>query len=478
MTPPVLIAGASGYVGGRLLSRLVEKGIRPRCLARQTEGLAARYGETVELRQANLMEPETLPPAMEGIHTAVYLVHSMGAAGDFEAREQSCAEHFAKAAREAGLHKIIYLGGLCDDHAELSPHMRSRHETGRILRDSGVPVLELRASIVLGAGSLSFEMIRALVQRLPVMITPKWVHVSAQPIFIADLIEILCQAIELPLERSRVVEIGGSEVTSYLGIMKTYANARGLKRFYLPVPVLSPYVSSLWLGLVTPLFARVGRRLIESVTHPSVIRNPVAETLFDLKPRNVEESVRAALAEEEAGFASTRWSDSLTSGQTHKTWAGVRFGTRLYDVRTREVAAPAEKVYNTFLRSGGSNGWHFATPLWKLRGILDELCGGVGMRRGRKHPQALHPGDVLDCWRVEQVEPGRSLRLRAEMKLPGRAWLEFEVLPLDKNRSRLQQTAVYDPLGLAGLLYWYAIYPLHEIVFRGMIRGIAKAAEH
>lgn len=472
----ILVAGASGYVGGRLVQRLVELGRKPRCLAREPEGLVARYGEAVETVKGNLMEPESLGPALAGVETAVYLVHSMGAAGDFEARERACAENFAAAARAARLRKIVYLGGLCDERTDLSPHMRSRHETGRILRSSGVPVLELRASIVLGAGSLSFEMIRALVQRLPVMITPKWVHVAAQPIFIGDLVEILRQAVDLRRVESRVVEIGGAEPTSYLGIMKAYATQRGLRRVYVPVPVLSPYLSSLWLGLVTPLFARVGRRLIESVTHPSIIRKPGAESLFSVKPLGVEASVRAALREEEEGFAQTRWSDSLTAGQTHKTWAGLRFGTRLYDVRTHEVAAPSRLVYEAFLRIGGQNGWYYATFLWKMRGALDELCGGVGMRRGRRHPSELRPGDVLDCWRVEVVEDGRRLRLRAEMKLPGRAWLEFEVSDLGESRSLLRQTAVYDPLGLSGILYWYAVYPLHELVFRGMVRGIARQA--
>ncbi len=473
----ILIAGASGYVGGRLLKCLLDRDLHLRCLARRTEGLQARFGDQVELIQGNLMEPESLAPALVGMDSAVYLVHSMGSPGDFEERERICAQNFAKAAQEAGLKRIVYLGGLCDERVPLSPHMNSRMETGRILRESGIPVLELRASIVLGAGSLSFEMIRALVQRLPVMITPKWVHVKAQPIFIDDLLSCLEESLFVPLSSSQVVEVGGKDVTSYLGIMKAYAQERGLHRIYLPVPFLSPTLSSLWLGLVTPLFARVGRHLIESVTHPSIINNPDSMDMFSVQPRGVQEAVRDALAEEEKGLAETRWSDSLTSGQTHKTWAGVRFGTRLFDVRMREADCSPEEVFQTFMRIGGKQGWFFANWLWQIRGIMDELIGGVGMRRGRKDPERVQPGDVVDCWRVSTVEEGRRLRLRAEMKLPGRAWLEFEVTPLEHGRSQLRQTAVFDPLGLMGLLYWYSIFPLHEVIFRGMIAQIVRAAE-
>lgn len=470
--PLVLVAGASGYVGGRLVERLLARGRRVRGMARSVEGLRARWEDRIEAVAADVLEPETLAAAVEGVDVAYYLIHSMGGDGDFEERERRSAVNFGEAAKAAGVKRIVYLGGLADERSDLSPHMRSRQETGRMLRRSGVPVLEFRASIILGAGSLSFEMIRALVQRLPVMITPRWVRVEAQPIAVGDLLDYLEEAEELPEARLGIYEIGGAEVTTYRHIMEAYAGARGLKRFFLPVPFLSPRLSSLWLGLVTPIFARVGRKLIESVTHPSVVRNPAAREVFTVRPRGVDAAVEDALAEEDAGCAATRWSDALSAGETHRTWAGVRFGTRLVDSRTLRVEASEAEVFGAVERIGGKNGWYFANGLWRLRGAIDLLLGGVGMRRGRRDPAHLRAGDVLDCWRVESVEPNRRLRLRAEMKLPGRAWLEFEVEPREEG-CVLRQTAVFDPLGLGGLMYWYGVYPLHAVVFRGMIRGIA-----
>ncbi|MGA0333164.1 MAG: SDR family oxidoreductase [Kiritimatiellia bacterium] len=474
-SPLILVTGATGYVGGRLLDRLVAAGVRVRAMARKPEGLTAKWGDRVEVMQGDVLDPETLPGVLEGVDSACYLIHSMGGGEGFEEREAQSARNFGEAARAAGVKKVIYLGGLSDDKPGLSPHMRSRHKTGQLLRESGVPVLEFRASIILGAGSLSFEMIRALVQRLPVMVTPRWAYVEAQPIYIDDLLDYLSTALERELPSSLIYEIGGADVVSYKEIMAAYARARGLKRIFLPVPVLSPYLSSLWLGLVTPLFARVGRKLIESVTHPSVVVNPSGMRTFDVKPCGVREAVERALQEEEQGFAVTRWSDSLSSGNTYRTWAGVRFGTRLVDSRVMESTAAPEKLFQAVERIGGENGWYYADFLWRLRGAADELAGGVGMRRGRRHPETLRVGEVLDCWRVENLEPGRLLRLRAEMKLPGRAWLEFEVS--DNSPARLRQTAVFDPQGLSGLLYWYGIFPVHVLIFKGMIRNLIRSAE-
>jgi uncharacterized protein YbjT (DUF2867 family) len=477
--PLILITGASGYVGGRLLETLTGEGPRLRAMARNPDGLRTRWQGKCEIVKADVLEPQSLPAALEGVHTAYYLIHSMGGGEGFEEREAASARYFGSAAREAGVQKIIFLGGLSDDKPNLSPHMRSRHETGRILRESGVPVLEFRASIILGAGSLSFEMIRALVQRLPVMITPKWVYVEAQPIYVDDLLAYLVQGLDMALPESKIFEIGGADVVSYKEIMSVYARARGLKRRFLPVPVLSPYISSLWLGLVTPLFARVGRKLIESVTHPSVVRNRAAADVFQVQPCGVRQAVDKALVEEDQGFAVTRWSDSLSAGNTYRTWAGVRFGTRLVDSRIEETMVEPDQLFRAVERIGGETGWYYANFLWGLRGAVDELLGGVGMRRGRRHPDKLEVGEVLDCWRVETLEPGRLLRLKAEMKLPGRAWLEFEVIPPteDQPHTRLRQTAVFDPLGLSGLLYWYGIYPVHVLIFKGMLKGLIKAAE-
>ncbi|MEX2608276.1 MAG: SDR family oxidoreductase [Kiritimatiellia bacterium] len=478
----ILITGATGYVGGRLLERLsgetsCGKSVRVRAMARKPDGVQARWGGSAEVVAGDVLDPASLPDALKDVDTAYYLIHSMGGGGDFEAKEAESARNFGNAARDAGVKRIVFLGGLADEHQGLSPHMRSRHQTGRILRESGVPVIEFRASIILGAGSLSFEMIRALVQRLPIMITPKWVHVEAQPIAIEDLIDYLVQVLELETVHSEIYEIGGADVVSYKEIMCAYARARGLKRWFLPVPVLSPYLSSLWLGLVTPLFARVGKKLIESVTHPSVIQNPAAKQRFTVEPRGVEQAIREALEEEDRGYALTRWSDSLSSGDTLQTYAGVRFGTRLVDSRVRDCEVPPERIFQAVEKIGGTTGWYYADFLWKIRGAMDELAGGVGMRRGRRHPARLQAGDVVDCWRVESVKPGHHLRLQAEMKLPGRAWLEFELEPLeDPAVTRLRQTAIFDPKGLFGLMYWYGIFPLHGLIFKGMLDGIVKEA--
>ena len=459
------------------MGKLLGEGYRLRGMSRNGEGLRAKWGEDIEVVEANVLDASTLPAAMDGVTTAYYLIHSMESGKEFGELERQSAWNFAEAAKQAGVKRIIYLGGLADESEGLSPHMKSRMETGRILRNSGIPTLEFRASIVLGAGSLSFEMIRALEQRLPIMITPRWVRVQAQPIAVEDLLSYLVDALTLADEDLGIYEIGGADVVSYKQIMQGYADERGLKRIYLPVPILSPKISSLWLGLVTPLLARVGRKLIESVTHPSVVQNPKALEVFDVQPKGVKAAIKEALAEEEAGFAITRWSDALSAGDTHRTWAGERFGSRLLDTRTVTSEVSPEEVYRSMLRIGGDTGWYYATFLWKIRGYIDEWLGGVGMRRGRRHPEELIPGDVLDCWRVEKVEEGRLLRLRAEMKLPGRAWLEFEVTPEEGGGSTLRQTASFDPKGLSGLSYWYGIYGLHELVFRGMAKGLVADAE-
>jgi hypothetical protein len=345
-----------------------------------------------------------------------------------------------------------------------------------ILRTSGVFTVELRASIVIGSGSLSFEMIRALVQRLPVMICPKWVAVKAQPIAVEDVIAYLMQALLLLEEQGSTFEIGGPDQVSYGEIMQEYARQSGLRRWMIAVPLLTPRLSSLWLGLVTPLYARVGRKLIDSMRHPTVVRNPTPMTCFTVKPKGFREAIRRALQNEDRAFAETRWSDALSSGGKLADWGGTQFGTRLVDSRTVQVTVSSADAFAPVGRIGGVNGWYFANFLWQLRGFLDVLAGGVGMRRGRRDPETLAPGDALDFWRVEDFERDRRLRLIAEMKVPGRAWLQFEV-ESNANGSVICQTAIFDPVGLSGLAYWYAIYPLHRWIFAGMLRGIARAAE-
>lgn len=474
MRPLVLLTGPTGYVGGRLRRRLEERGVRVRCMARQAARLTGRVGASTEIVEADVLDPGSLADAMEGVDTAYYLIHSMGSAEDFEERDRTAAQNFAQAARRAGVRRVIYLGGLAHGD-DLSPHLRSRHEVGEILRGSGITVVELRASIVLGSGSLSFELVRALVERLPVMITPRWVDVAAQPIAVDDLLEYLTEALDLELSESRTFEIGGADRVSYGDLMREYARQRGLRRSMIRVPVLTPRLSSLWLGLVTPIYARVGRKLIASIKNPSVIRDDSALRAFRIRPRGIREAVEAALTNEEQEVAESRWFDAVSSGGEPHGWGGTSFKNRLVDARSVEVAVAPEDAFRPIQRIGGTTGWYAFDWLWRLRGFLDLLFGGVGVRRGRPSADELRVGDALDFWRVEAYEPGRLLRLHAEMKLPGRAWLEFEVRP-DGAGARIHQTALYDPVGLLGLLYWYAVAPLHGLVFSRMLRNISAAA--
>jgi uncharacterized protein YbjT (DUF2867 family) len=470
----VLLTGASDNVGGRLLRALEERGVLVRCLSRNPSFLRGRVGPDTEVVQGDVLDPTTMTDAMSGTDTAYYLVHSMSSAGDFEQEDRRAAQHFGQAASAAGVRRIVYLGGLGSGSA-LSDHLRSRHEVGEILRRSGVRTIELRASIVIGSGSLSFEMIRGLTEKLPVMVTPRWVRVPAQPIAVEDVIAYLLAARELPGAESTVYEIGGADRVSYGEIMREYARQRGLRRVMIPVPVLSPRLSGLWLGLVTPIYARVGRKLVDSLRNPTVVEDERARSVFAIRPRGIAEAIARALHNEDRDFAETRWSDALSSAGAQHEWGGVRFGSRLVDSRSTDVAISAAQAYAPLRRLGGTTGWYYGDWLWRLRGFLDLLVGGVGVRRGRRDPEQVEAGDAVDSWRAERVEPDRLLLLSAEMRLPGRAWLQFEVEPAATG-SRIRQTAIFDPVGLFGLLYWYALYPLHTLVFAGMLRGIARAA--
>lgn len=471
----VLLTGATGYVGGRLLPRLRTGPHEVRCLTRRPDEFGSRVGPDVEVVGADLLEPETLAPALDGIDVAYYLVHAMGGGPGFRERETAAAANFARAAEAAHLQRIVYLGGLGDEDQDLSEHLESRQEVGRILRDSGVPTTEFRASIVIGSGSLSFEMIRALVDRLPVMIWPRWVRTPAQPIAIEDVLDYLLLELDRGDAGSRVVEIGGADVVSYGDIMLEYARQRSLRRLVIPVPVITPRLSSLWLGLVTPVFARIGRHLVEGVRHPTVVRDPGPAAAYGVEPRSMAESIERALVNEDREFALTRWSDAVSAGGEPPSYGGRRVGSRYVDSRSREVAASPETVFEVVQRIGGDTGWYFGDWLWSLRGLLDLLAGGVGVRRGRRDPESLLPGDALDFWRVEEVEPPRLLRLRAEMKVPGRAWLQFEV-DETAGGAKLTQTALFDATGLSGRLYWFALWPIHQLVFSGMLRGICRRA--
>ena len=475
--PLILLTGATGYIGGRLLPLLEQHGYRIRCLARRPENLRDRVAASTDVVAGDLLDGDSLGKSLNGVDTAFYFVHSMGTKRDFEEEDRAAATSFAEAAHQAGVRRIIYLGGLGKRDENLSKHLRSRQETGDILRSSSTEVIEFRASIVIGSGSLSFEMIRELVERLPVMICPKWVSVRAQPIAIEDLLSYLVEAVTLPPAGSRIFEIGGPDQLSYGEIMQEYARQRGLRRLMIPVPLLTPYLSSLWLGLVTPLYARVGRKLIESLKNPTLVSSNLATHAFSVRPRSLKDAIARALVNEDHEIAETRWSDALSSGGKERTWGGVRFGSRLVDSRTAELNVPASDAFAPIQKIGGSTGWYFGSWLWRVRGFLDLLFGGVGVRRGRRHPVEIAVGDTLDFWRVEAFEPDRLLRLRAEMKVPGRAWLEFEVAEEATGKTTIRQTAEFDPVGLFGLAYWYSLYPLHQLVFGGMLRNIAAAAE-
>jgi uncharacterized protein YbjT (DUF2867 family) len=473
--PLILLTGASGYVGGRLLPSLENQGYRLRCLARHPEILKPKVSPSTEVAAGDVLDRPSLKAAMRGVDVAYYMVHSMSSTGSFEEADRQAARNFNEAAKAAGVKGLIYLGGLGSDDEELSVHLRSRHEVGEILRQSGLPVCEFRASAVIGSGSASFELIRALVERLPIMLTPKWCKGKTQPIAIDDLLDYLMEALRIPTSKYRIYEVGGADQVSYAEMMLAYGRQRGLAPLIIPVPVLTPWLSALWLGLITPVYARIGRAIIESIVHVTVVRDDAALTIFSVRPMGIDQAIHRALAHEETHFAATRWSDALSSSGKLPSWGGVRFGTRLVDSRTLTVDAPTDVVFRCIERIGGDNGWYAWNWLWRVRGFIDLLEGGVGLRRGRPFATTLHVGDTVDSFRVEAIEPNRRLRLKSEMHLYGRAWLEFEVNSPDSSTT-IRQTAIFDPVGLIGQIYWYSLYVPHQFVFSGMLRGIARAA--
>jgi uncharacterized protein YbjT (DUF2867 family) len=444
-------------------------------LARHPDILKQKVGPSTEVVSGDVLDPVSLDAALRGVDVAYYMVHSMRSTGSFEHTDRQAARNFSEAAKKAGVKGLIYVGGLGSDEEKLSPHLRSRHEVGDILRQSGLPVCEFRASAVIGSGSASFELIRALVERLPIMFTPRWVKGKAQPIAIDDLLDYLLEALRIPTSQYRIYEVGGADQVSYADMMRAYGRQRGLAPLIIPVPVLTPWLSALWLGLVTPLYARIGRAIIESIVHVTVVRDHAALHTLSVRPMGIDEAIRRALANEETHFSETRWSDAISSSGRRQSWGGVRFGTRIVDSRTVTVHAPSHIVFACIERLGGDHGWYACDWLWELRGFIDLLQGGPGMRRGRPSSGKLRIGDTVDSFRVETIEPNRRLRLKSEMQLPGRAWLEFEVTEAGSS-TQIRQTAIFDPVGLKGQLYWYSLYVPHEFVFRGMLRGIAQAA--
>jgi uncharacterized protein YbjT (DUF2867 family) len=475
----ILITGATGYVGGRLVPRLLAAGHVVRCMVRDPSRLQGRaWINQVDTVAGDVLDDATVAPALAGIDVAYYLVHSMGSGHDFHVRDARAARAFGEAARAAGVQRLVYLGALGDPDTNLSEHLRSRQQTGDALRESGVPVTEFRAAVIVGAGSLSFEMIRYLAERVPIMICPSWVYTRVQPIAIRNVLDYLVTTLDVPESAGQVIEIGCADVISYGEMMTGYARVRGLRRLLVPVPVLTPRLSSYWVHLVTPIPSTIARPLIEGLRNEVVVRDRRAATLFpDVRPMGYDEAVSAALARLDAGAVETAWSDALASSQGDVP-AVVMTTQDGMVIEHRQVlvdASPA-RVFTAFTAMGGQTGWLYMNWSWQLRGALDRLAGGVGMRRGRRHPQEVRVGDALDFWRVEAVEPDVMLLLRAEMKVPGRAWLQFQAREQEGGRTLITQTAFFAPRGLWGLVYWYALYPIHQLIFSGMIRRLAARA--
>lgn len=477
----VLVTGASGYVGGRLVAELLASGYQVRCVARTPRKLdVAPWRDKVEVVRADIAGD--LTEAMAGIDTAVFLVHSIGEGKDWIAREQSIAENFRRAAERADVGRIVYLGGLGDDHSALSSHLRSRHDVGKVLADGPIDTVELRAAVVIGAGSASFEMLRYLTEVLPVMVTPKWVNTPCQPISIRDVLRYLVAVIDQPGSLSGVLEIGGPDVVTYAEMMAVYAQQAGLaKRRLIPVPILTPRLSSLWVGLVTPVPAQLARPLVDSLVNPVTVTDHRAESLFPFERVPLAEAIHRAIGRTAVGDVPTKFDDASSpvwqAAATDPAWTG---GTELTDVRTAVVRADPQATWTAVCSIGGDKGWYTGDILWKARGLLDQLVGGPGLRRGRRHPDRLIVGEPVDFWRVEDIEENRLLVLHAEMRLPGEAWLSWSLEPVPDG-TRLEQTARFRPRGLLGRAYWYAVAPFHWLVFPGLVKGIARdavAGEH
>ncbi|CAN5525007.1 SDR family oxidoreductase [soil metagenome] len=479
MKASILVTGATGYIGGRLAPRLIARGHDVHCLARNPESLRGRvWAEHATLHQGDVTKPETLAKPLAGIDTAYYLIHSLGGGDNYAERDLEAAGAFAREATKAGVKRVIYLGGI-EPTGTPSEHLQSRLDTGEALRKDGPPLTEFRAAVIVGSGSASFELVRYLTERVPVMISPRWVRTRTQPIAVRDVLAYLIDALDLPETEGRVIEIGGPEVLTYGEMFKRYATARGLKRVVVPVPLLTPNLSSLWAGLVTPIPAAVARPLIKGLKSEVVVRDSSGMALFDIPRTPYDEAVRLALQRFNDDRTETAWHGALSSsrsGAKAEQLEPEKNGL-MTDRRERIVNASAENVFKVATSIGGETGWLYANPLWRIRGAFDRLLGGPGLRRGRRSRADLHVGDAVDFWRVEALEPGRLLRLRAEMQLPGRAWLEFLVESEGPARSRLTQTAYYEPKGLLGLGYWYALMPVHPSIYKGMLSELARRAE-
>ncbi len=475
-----LVTGATGYIGGRLAPRLIEAGHDVRCLTRDAARLRdVPWAARAEVFEGDILDAEAARTALDGIDVAYYLVHSLGSA-DFEAKDRKAALTFAAAAAAAGIKRIVYLGGPAVE-GDASAHLRSRSEVGRLLAATGVPTIVLRAAVIIGSGSASFEMLRYLTERLPVMVTPRWVRNRIQPIAVRDVLAYLVGLAGVPEDVNRDFDLGGPDVLTYAEMMQRYAKIAGLPpRLIIPVQLLSPWLSAQWVGLVTPVPGRIAKPLVGSLIHEAVCReHDIAQYVPDPPGglKGFDEAVRLALHKVRDTDVETRWSTATWTPAdplpTDPRWSG---GSVYLDRRAQQVDAPPDALWRVVTGIGGETGWYSFPLAWSVRGWLDSLTGGVGLKRGRRDPAELHVGEALDFWRVEEIEPGRLLRLRAEMRLPGRAWLEMKVVD-SPHGSRYEQRAIFLPKGLTGHLYWRAISPFHAVIFGGMARNIASAAQ-
>ncbi len=472
-----LVTGASGYVGGRLVPRLLEDGVTVRCLVRTPAKLTrSAWIDDVEVVPGSVEGP--LDAALADVDVAYYLIHGIGDGPDWIAKETRDAENFRRAADAAGVRRIVYLGGLGQDDDGLSAHLSSRHAVGAELARGSVEVIELRAAVIIGSGSASFEMLRYLVEVLPIMVTPRWVTTRCQPIAIADVLTYLVAAAHAPDGVRGVIDIGGADVVSYAEMMAIYAAEAGLRRrILIPVPVLSPRLSSHWVGLVTPVPSSLARPLVDSLVNEVVVRDDRAVTLFGPPRHGLRDAVRLALAATSRRAVTTTFSDAdlapFRADAADPSWAG---GTELHDVRRARTHVTPDEFFTVLCELGGTRGWYSGEWLWRVRGLIDRAWGGPGLRRGRRHPHDLRVGDHVDFWRVERLEAPHHLTLHAEMVVPGDAWLEWRV-DADEAGTRITQRARFRPRGLGGRLYWYAVLPFHGVVFPGLLRGVVRDAE-
>jgi uncharacterized protein YbjT (DUF2867 family) len=488
----ILVTGATGYVGGRLVPRLLEAGYRVRCMARDPKRLEGRPWRTtaaqrqrngkreqVEVVKGDALDKESLVAAMRGVSVAYYLIHGFRGGKLDAQRDMTAARNFAEAAEEAGIKKIIYLGELVDTTDYLSPYLRARHETGYILRWNGrIPVTEFRAGMIVGSGSILFEMIRYLSEREFLFICPRWFFSMAQPTAIRDVLSYLVEALETPESDGKMIEIGGATRLTYADMLFAYARERGLKRFLIPTPFYATRLSAYWIHMVTPIHWRVLLPLIEGLRARLIVHDDLAKKLFpNIKPLDFQTATHLALRRVKRDSVETSWSDALvTTAGDVKPYTFMEEEGLMIEKRQKLVDVPAEAVYRAYTGLGGERGWLYMDWAWVVRGWLDKLVGGVGLRRGRRHPDEIWPGESLDFWRVEALEPNQLMRLRAEMKVPGDAWLQFESLPQEDGKTLLRVNAYFDVHGVTGLLYWYSMYPFHRFIFDGLTNRLASRA--